>query len=104
MAALARVLICLGRLVPWYLHELLSRVAMSRYSARLPSLLKRSMVPISPASSEVQIAPYPGMDRNSLAIVDVSATSAVLTSNALIVSSSSKIRLRSEEHTSELQS
>jgi hypothetical protein len=82
----------LGLLAALVLPGAVIQSAMPRYCARLPSLRKRSMVPISPAKSEVPIGSYSVMNRNSLAIVDLSATSALLTSNALIVSSSSKIR------------
>ena len=38
----------------------------------------RSMVPISPANSEVHTAPNPGIDRKILAILESLATSAIL--------------------------
>ncbi len=57
IAALARVLTCFGALEPRCLPELLSRVAMPRYKARLASLRNRAMVPISPASSALQTEP-----------------------------------------------
>ncbi len=47
---------------PRNLPELLSRAAMPRYKARLASWRKRSMVPISPASSAVQMEPKPGIE------------------------------------------
>ncbi len=45
IAALARALTCFGAFEPRNLPELLSRVAMPKYKARLASLRKRAMVP-----------------------------------------------------------
>src|SRR6185436_20943301 len=79
----------------WYFPELLSNMDMPRYKERLPSEANRSMVPISPANSEVHTAPNPGIDRKVLAILEFLATSAILACSRLIFSSSSRHRLAS---------
>ncbi len=86
IAALQRVLTCRGALAVHIWPDWRVSGHIPKYSAKLASEANRSNVPISPASSTMEVFPNPGIVDSRRAISDWSARSSIASSSVRICS------------------